>query len=182
MPVGFSVRDTRRWPVTIEISLVKGGGCNSPPQKGIEMGNLGMSVMLGMLSGNEDTVNNHRGAMEKTIKEIYIDEDYRCDGALFMRFTDGTGIIIRDDGRSCCESRYLHTDDDLEYYIGAVFKRAELREAPNIDDEYSYHEVQFLLINTDKGVITLETHNEHNGYYGGFLIVIEQMKTKARSE
>lgn len=41
------------------------------------MGNLGMSVMLGMLSGNEDTVNNHKAAMGKIIKEIYIDEDYR---------------------------------------------------------------------------------------------------------
>ena len=32
------------------------------------------------------------------------------------------------------------------------------------------HEVQFLNIETSLGIITFETHNEHNGYYGGFYI------------
>ena len=30
------------------------------------------------------------------------------------------------------------------------------------------HEVAFLGIYTTKGVIVCQTHNEHNGYYGGF--------------
>ena len=138
------------------------------------MGYPGIGVLLGYLGGNDETVNAHKSAMGKTIKEIYIDDDYR-DGALFLKFTDDTGIVIYDDGRSCCENRYLHTDDDLQHYVGTVFQQAELRDAPDMEDDWGAHEVQFLLINTDKGVITLETHNEHNGYYGGFYVVIREL-------
>jgi len=28
---------------------------------------------------------------------------------------------VTDAARSCCESRYLHTDDDLDYLAGQVF-------------------------------------------------------------
>ena len=51
----------------------------------------------------------------------------------------------------------------------------ELRDAPNVeDDEYgNVHEVQFLVVTTSKGAFTIETHNEHNGYYGGFFIEAE---------
>ena len=38
------------------------------------------------------------------------------------------------------------------------------------EDEYEVHEVQFLKIRTSNGDITFETHNIHNGYYGGFYI------------
>lgn len=39
--------------------------------------------------------------------------------------------------------------------------------APNQND---VHEVQFLVVHTDKGDLTMSSHNEHNGYYGGFSI------------
>jgi hypothetical protein len=32
------------------------------------------------------------------------------------------------------------------------------------------HEVAFLEVTTDRGVFQMKNHNEHNGYYGGFLI------------
>ena len=51
---------------------------------------------------------------------------------------------------------------------------AEIREAPNEPDEYGDHEVQFLLVNTSIGTFTVASHNEHNGYYGGFDIVIKE--------
>jgi hypothetical protein len=35
------------------------------------------------------------------------------------------------------------------------------------------HEVQFLRVSTDAGTIVCETHNEHNGYYGGFNVCVE---------
>jgi hypothetical protein len=38
---------------------------------------------------------------------------------------------------------------------------------PNGDD---VHEVQFLVVTTSKGAITVATHVVHNGYYGGFSI------------
>ena len=47
---------------------------------------------------------------------------------------------------------------------------AEIKEAPSIPTEYDEHEVQFLEVLTSKGGFTMASHNEHNGYYGGFLI------------
>ena len=32
------------------------------------------------------------------------------------------------------------------------------------------HEIQFLDVKTDKGIFQMANNNEHNGYYGGFLI------------
>jgi hypothetical protein len=37
-----------------------------------------------------------------------------------------------------------------------------------IDDSGEDHELAFLKVSTNKDCITLETHNENNGYYGGF--------------
>lgn len=135
------------------------------------MSGLGFGVMIGYLSGNEETVKAHLKAQGKIILNISFSEK-----ALNLFFGDGTGIKIWDDGQSCCERRYMTTNDDVKAFIGSKFLNAELRKAPELDDEYGVHEVQFLLINTDRGTFTIETHNEHNGYYGGFWIVIEDLE------
>ena len=44
----------------------------------------------------------------------------------------------------------------------------------DVEEEYETHEVQFLEIKTSKGIFTMSTHNEHNGYYGGFAIVVSE--------
>ncbi len=77
---------------------------------------------------------------------------------------------IYDDGQSCCENRYMRTDDDLSSYVGSKLLGAEIKDAPNISEEYGYHEIQFLEVQTDCGTFTMTSHNEHNGDYGGFLI------------
>ena len=68
----------------------------------------------------------------------------------------------------------MQTDDILTDFLGSKFLGVTIKYAPNIvsDDEWIEHEVQFLEILTSKGSITLSTHNEHNGYYGGFNIVM----------
>ena len=134
-------------------------------------GNLGMGVMLSILGGNKETVEAHLKAQGKTISEISFSEE-----SLILKFSDGTGIKIFDDGQSCCENRYMTTNDDIQSFVGSKFLNAEIREAPNAPYEYGEHEVQFLLINTDKGTFAIETHNEHNGYYGGFAIAIEEIE------
>ena len=134
------------------------------------MSNFGVGYLLGMLGGNEETVKAHKNAQGKTISAISFSEE-----RLVLSFSDDTGIKIWDDGQSCCEHRYMTSDDDIQNFVGTKFLNAEIREAPNVEDEYGCHEVQFLLINTDKGTFTIETHNEHNGYYGGFWIVIETL-------
>jgi hypothetical protein len=115
-------------------------------------------------------------AKGKTISAMAVNPEYNHgDGGLVIDFIDGTGIVLFDDGRSCCEKRYAHTDDDLTAFAGAVFRGCEIREAPNLVDEDSdVHEVQFLLVHTSLGAVTIETHNEHNGYYGGFYLAVRE--------
>lgn len=128
--------------------------------------NLGFSVMLGMLTGNEDSVNAFKSALGKTIAKLWLGDD----DALHFVFTDGSKIKLADEGQSCCEERYMRTDDDLSDYIGAKLLGALVKPAPNEPVKYGEHEVEFLEVQTDRGSFTMASHNEHNGYYGGFLI------------
>jgi len=127
---------------------------------------LGIGVMLGSLGGNSETVKAVKESIGKVIKSIEL-----IDNVLVLRFADRYRLSLWDDGQSCCEVRYMETDDILTEYEGATLLDFELKEAPEQKAEYDVHEVQFLDVKTDKGVITFSNHNEHNGYYGGFWIV-----------
>lgn len=130
------------------------------------MGQLGMSVMCGILGGNDKSADAFTGAIGKTISALRLGDD----DALHFEFSDGSKLKLSDEGQSCCEHRYMRTDDNLAEYVGAELLGAEIKEAPNETDEYGDHEVQFLEVQTDRGVFTMASHNEHNGYYGGFWI------------
>ena len=96
------------------------------------------------------------------------------DDALHFVFSDNSKMKLWDDGQSCCENRYMMTDDDLSLYSGAKLLSIEVLDAPDMEDEYDeVHEVQFLEVMTNRGCFTMTTHNEHNGYYGGFDVRIE---------
>ena len=127
----------------------------------------GIGVLLHRMGGNEESVNAFRSAIGKTITLIVLGDD----DVIRISFNDGTKIKLADEGQSCCESRYMRTDDDLSQFVGAKLNSGELRQAPDVEDEYGSHEVQFLVLITDRGNITFSSHNEHNGYYGGFWIV-----------
>jgi len=129
--------------------------------------NLGFGVMLGILGGNKETVDAIKSSLNKKAKSYSLSEDDR----LIIKFEDGTILTIFDDGQSCCEYRYMRTDDDLTLYADSIFTNIQLLDAPSIEDEYGAHDVQFLKIDTDKGSFRMSNHNEHNGYYGGFRIV-----------
>jgi len=107
-------------------------------------------------------------AIGKTIKNVVLDE---ASNELHIAFTDGHTLLIWDSGQNCCENRYMRTDDDLTKFAGATFVGIEVRDAPDIADAESVHEVQFLLVNTSLGTFTMASHNEHNGYYSGFEVV-----------
>lgn len=130
------------------------------------MGHLGVGVMLSMLGGNADSVGAFKGAMGKTITGLTLG----TDDALHFVFDDGSKMKLFDDGQSCCENRYMRTDDNLTDFVGAKLLGAEIKEAPPLKDDYGEHEVEFLEVQTDRGVFTMVSHNEHNGYYGGFSI------------
>lgn len=96
------------------------------------------------------------------------------DDTLHFVFVDGSKMKVFDDGQSCCEHRYMMTDDDLSLFVGDKLVDIEVRDAPDMEDEWgNCHEVQFLEIKTNRGYFTMTTHNEHNGYYGGFYVRVE---------
>ncbi len=123
--------------------------------------------MLAMLGGNRESAEAFQAVIGKTISALSLGED----DALHFTFDDGSKLKLYDDGQSCCESRYMRTDDDLSRYIGAKLVSAEVREAPSINDsDGDVHDVEFLDVTTSAGVFQMASHNEHNGYYGGFAI------------
>ena len=130
------------------------------------MSNLGLGVLIKMLGGNAESAAAYSAAMGKTIKSVAMKHD-----ELRFRFEDGTGIALRDEGQSCCESRYMSTDDDLEAFVGATLGSAEVRPGPSVEKDYGEcHDTEFLVVETSLGSFTCVTHNEHNGYYGGFSV------------
>lgn len=110
-----------------------------------------------------------KDAVGKEISNVSLTDDN-----LIITFTDGTLLNFRDDGQSCCEYRYFSCDgDNLSEFVGAKYVEAYVKDAPDIgDDDYGVHEVCFLEVRTSLGSITVSAHNEHNGYYGGFGIVV----------
>lgn len=131
------------------------------------MGKLGIGVIINALSGGKGV--DIREFIGKTIIKIDMNEK-----RLRLLFFDETSLTFRDNGQSCCENRYMRTDDDLEYHVSSTFLGAETSASEEmIVDEYGEHEIEFLKISTSNGGFTISNHNEHNGYYGGFWIIAE---------
>lgn len=132
------------------------------------MSQMGLQVMLNYLMRQDADCSKYYG---KKIIEANIDED-----CLLLKFEDNISIKIWDDGQSCCEHRYITCDDNVKDLIGHVLiriesKDGELKEKGN----WEVHEWCFVDIVTDKATITICTHNEHNGYYGGFSLAITEV-------
>ncbi len=129
------------------------------------MSQLGMGVMLNMMFNNTDL--DLSEIIGKTIQSIEL-----ADDVINVKFDGDKTLELYDSGQSCCESRWITSDADLPYYSGAKFLSMEIREGPDMsgEDSYGEHEAQFLVLITDKGNVDFVTHNEHNGWYGGFSI------------
>lgn len=119
---------------------------------------------------DEESVKVLDTVMGKEIRSVRLN-----DQRLHLVFRDGTSIAISDHSQNCCEVRYMSTDDDLTYFVGAQLLGVELKEAPN-EPSGEEHNVQFLEIKTSRGVFTMANHNEHNGYYGGFYIKAREVE------
>jgi len=103
----------------------------------------------------------------KTITKLYLH-----DNALHIVFSDGTRMMVFDDGQQCCETRYMRTDDNLNDFANSKLISVDISASVSHNEEYSIvHEIQFMRIHTSKGIITFSNHNENNsGYYCGFEI------------
>lgn len=130
--------------------------------------NLGLGVMIRLLGGNEETINAFQLVLGKRIEKVWLDEE---ENILKFEFEGGFKLSIWDDGQSCCENRYMKTDDNLTDFVGSILIDAEIKDGPDVEDGGESHEIQFLDIKTDKGTFQLCSHNEHNGYYGGFMLI-----------
>lgn len=129
----------------------------------------GFGVMLHMLGGGSKHSSGEY--VGKVVENAYIDES-----KLYIDFEDGTKIRIYDDGQSCCEARYMTCDDNPAALIGGTWVSAQVQDGPSLQGDSAYaepHDQQFLIVQTSKGTITIANHNEHNGYYGGFGMTIE---------
>lgn len=127
--------------------------------------NLGFGVLIKMLEGNRESAGSYVASLNKKIEKILLSDD-----TLRIHFYDKSILVFADKGQSCCEHRFMVCDDDLKHFHDAVFRGGEIKSAPSIPYDYGEHEVQFLEIHTDKGSFIVSSHNEHNGYYGGFAI------------
>lgn len=127
---------------------------------------IGLGVMIHHLSGgSKQSASTYYGRV--------ITSASLADERLRLGFSDGHAIEIFDDGQSCCESRYIRTDDDLTSLVGHTLRRIEAKDGPTEEDDWETHETCFVEIGTDVGFVTLTNHNEHNGYYGGFGLTIK---------
>jgi len=137
----------------------------------------GLGVLINQMSDRGSAVLEK--SLGKTIAKVFLKDD-----DLKFKFTDGTGMKIYDGGQSCCESRWMHTDDELNHFEGATFLNAEVRDGGDVD-ETEYKKItknewgpescqsQFLIITTSTGTFTVVNYVDHNGYYGGFSMNVE---------
>jgi len=127
---------------------------------------LGIGVMLSFLSDGNDSAEVIAAVIGKRIDALKMvhsesENDWRQIDRLSIAFTGGPTVEIYDNGQSCCEERYMQTDDDLTAFVGAEFRGVRIQDGPETRDEYGETHERF----------TVSNHNEHNGWYGGFAIV-----------
>lgn len=114
---------------------------------------------------------DHSVVISHIIESAVIDPDGNCgNGSFVLRLASGFKIVIVDAGQSCCEHRHLHTSDVVSSLVGETLVSIRVDSVGCIDDSGEDHEVAFLKVSTNRDSITLETHVEHNGYYGGFCL------------
>lgn len=132
---------------------------------------IGIGAMLHYLRGGSDQ-------SASTYYGRHVAQATMTDDRLRLAFTDGSAIDIWDNGQSCCEVRYMTTDDDVSSLVGGRLIRVEAKEGPEAENKHGEcHEQVFVEVATDKGFITIVNHNEHNGYYGGFGLTITEAES-----
>ena len=127
---------------------------------------LGIGAMLHALGGGSEI--DQKDLIGKVIKKAELKDD-----VLRLEFEDGV-VELLDDGQSCCESRYITTDDDPSTLTGELLSIEVAHAKDEVDEWGETHEQAFVKIQTANGFVTLCTHNQHNGYYGGFGLTLRK--------
>jgi len=137
--------------------------------------------------GNQGLLNGQNGSrlgMSGMIGSLFGGSNY--DGYKVVT-TEHTYLILIDNGQSCCESwGYLSTNDDVNDFVGANLLDFKLTDTAlntkKLSEESRYivwngkidldaGGIQFVDIETDKGVLQFAVYNSHNGYYGHPILI-----------
>ena len=106
----------------------------------------------------------------KKVSAMVIQSVSMSDNELTFIFQGGATLKMRDNGQSCCEIRYMDTDDDLSEFNAGRIHKIELKDGSRKWEDYEAHDIQFLDVTTTQGFFQIKSHNEHNGWYSGFSI------------
>jgi len=134
-------------------------------------------VNFGLTGGFDEDAAAFAANIGKTVTAALVAEN-----VLLMKFNDGSEMTVKDIADICCEKRYMVCDDDLSKFTGAKLLGGDLRTVDQSMSEDQAHEIQFLIIKTSAGEFTVSNHNEHNGYYSGFGLHIENRPAKDAAE
>lgn len=130
-------------------------------------------------TGMDFMIHYHDGGYTHEPKEYYglkITSVEFTEKSLNIGFENGKTIKLWDYGQTCCENRYMTTDDDVKSLIGHRLTRIDPNNVKVKKSEWGdEHEATFIEIGTNQNFITIVTHNEHNGYYGGFCLAIDEV-------
>ncbi len=113
--------------------------------------------------------------------ELKCGEIYRAEGYL-IETEKATYYFLIDQDQCCCESfGYLSTPDDFNDFVGAdllSIKRVTVNDCVKQNDleermnqEFDPAQTMFINIETSNGLLQLAAYNEHNGYYGHYVIM-----------
>lgn len=139
------------------------------------MSEPGLGYMIQELLGSGSDV-DLQTFIGRRLRSVGLDKERNGgDGAVVVTFEDGRAFMLYDCARSCCEARYITTDDDLRSFAGATLADIDVAEGPTTQVDGEPHETAFLKVKTSLGDVTFETHNEHNGYYGGIRIKAQML-------
>lgn len=94
---------------------------------------------------------------------------------IFLSNTNVDNISIHiKDSITCCEKRYFVMEELSFSIIGHKILDLEILPAKIVTEESGFtHEINFLKIDTTNGSFRINAHNESNGYYTGFNLIIE---------
>lgn len=90
---------------------------------------------------------------------------------LVISFEDDTFLEIFDSGQLCCELRFMSCSDVLGDLVGHTFNSINMKTLGS-DGSDPFYDVAFLEIKAGDEIVTITNHNQHNGYYGGFNLVV----------
>jgi hypothetical protein len=65
----------------------------------------------------------------------------------------------------CCEKWGVYTDSVLNDFIGSEYHSIDIEDVNSNREDYDEMVTMKIHINTNKGKITIQFYNEHNGYY-----------------